>query len=100
MIDLKITPFMKIVAIVSVTMLVCFVFAASAIMFANPEYTEMARRIIMVAAAAGLFFAVLLIALNVVELIFAGIIAGVASIGMLIVEGWKKFTKVDTLGDE
>lgn len=100
MIDLKMTPFMKIAAIVSVTILICFIVAASTIMFTNPEYIETAKRIIVLAGGAGLFFAVLLLAFNVAELIFAGIIAGAAAIGMLIVGWWKKLTKVDTIGDE
>ena len=100
MIDLKNTPFMRIVAVIAVTLVVCFVMAASAMMFANPEYIEMAKKIIMIAGAFGLFLVVLTVVMSIIELLFAGAITVIFAIGLVIVEGWKKLTKVDTLGED
>ena len=100
MTDLKITPFMKVAILLTVILVICFVVAASTIMFDNPEYILAAKKVIVAGGAIGLFFAALVIVFNIAELLFIGIIAMFAAIGMMIVEGWKKFIKDDVLGDE
>lgn len=89
MINFKTTLFTKIIVIVTATLVTCFVFAASAMVFDNPECNEAAKKTIMIVAGAGLFFVILVIALRVF-----------AEIGMFIVEAWKKLTSDDVLDDE
>ncbi len=100
MADRKITLFMKIVGVIAVTLLFCFAIASSTIMFANPEYIEAAKKVVMAGGTVGLFFAALMIAFELVGLFFAGVIGVLFGIGMVIKEAWKKLTSDDVLGDE